>query len=262
LADVREMWPRIEWSQVNSEQMNRMAGSIQHLGHLAEKLQEFERQRQEEDERSKTMAHLALLNRIRAPEVEGTMSGETREVIAKDVQAIIEPLAREFKSLAAQVKRLPKKEDKLTKPHPDFELSGTVLQLFPGKGNPRFTLKRGNKMAERTLQQAEYDVLLCLGKEMRLSKRRSTLSFSERGWVGQDKILGLLVERSSSKGNAAGYLTTIIQRLREKIESAAKDLGTTVNRLRVIENGAPARGQKRSLYRLSVPPDQIILPRQ
>jgi hypothetical protein len=144
---------------------------------------------------------------------------------------------------------------------PDALLTAS-LQLRSRKGSPSFVLTRkGGQPAERSLQQAEYAVLLCLAHAMRNSRRRRNQPPKEWGWVKREDLISAIAHRSKSQGDAATYLTTIISRLRDKLVSAFGETGNAVNPLRVIENAAPSSTEKRSLYRLTIHPDGLILPR-
>ncbi|MCM8794585.1 MAG: hypothetical protein NC819_02115 [Candidatus Omnitrophica bacterium] len=141
-------------------------------------------------------------------------------------------------------------------------LSNVALQLHPGKHNPSFAVARqGGRLVNRSLQQAEYAVLLHLAQTMRKSRRRRNQPEKEWGWVEHGGLVALIARRSQSSGNAAQYVATIVSRLRDKLASAIQETGATADRLRVIENAAPVQGKKRSLYRLTIHPDRLILPR-
>ncbi len=141
------------------------------------------------------------------------------------------------------------------------ELLSVALRLHPGKNKPSFTVTReGGQPVERSLQQAEYDVLLCLAQAMRKSRKRRNQPVKEWGWVKRENLVAVIASRSEFKRNAPYYLTTIVSRLRGKLAGAIQEAGLAADPLRVIENAAPSSEGRRSLYRLTIHPDGLIFP--
>jgi len=140
-------------------------------------------------------------------------------------------------------------------------LTDVTLQFRPGKNNPAIVVSRpGVRQIEQKLPQAEYDILLRLARAMRASGRRRNSSMKNWGWVDRDDLIAIIAEKSKSPGNAASYLTNLILRLRRRLVTLIRDVGGGSDPLHIIENDAPSSGKKRSLYRLSIHPNNLTLP--
>ena len=140
-------------------------------------------------------------------------------------------------------------------------LTDVTLQLLPGKNNPSVVVSRaGSKPMRQLLPQAEYDILLRLARAMRASARRRNSSVENWGWIDRDNLIAIIAGKSKSPGNAAYYFGTLILRLRRRLVSLIREVGGTAEPRRIIDNGAPATIKKRSVYRLSIHPNNLNLP--
>lgn len=165
----------------------------------------------------------------------------------------------------AQPEELPRKH-KETAPAPEVApadqlLTDVMLQFRPGKNNPAIIVSRpGVRQIEQKLPQAEYNILLKLARVMRASGRRRNSSMKNWGWVDRDELIAIIAGKSKSPGNATAYFGTLILRLRRRLVSLIQEVGGEAEPLRIIDNGAPSSIKKRNLYRLSIHPDNLILP--
>ena len=140
-------------------------------------------------------------------------------------------------------------------------LTDVTLQFRPGKNNPAIIISRpGVRQIERKLPQAEYDILLRLARAMRASGRRRNRSMKNWGWVDRATFVAIIAGKSKSEGNATAYFGTLILRLRWRLVSLIQEVGGEVEPRRIIDNGAPSSIKKRSLYRLSIYPNNLTLP--
>jgi len=143
----------------------------------------------------------------------------------------------------------------------DQLLTDVTLRFMPGKNNPSVIISRpGVRHVERKLPQAEYDILLRLARAMRASGRRRSITIKNWGWVERDALVAIIAGKSESEGNAIAYFGTLILRLRRRLVSLIQEVGGEAEPLRIIDNGAPSSIKKRSLYRLSIHPDNLTLP--
>lgn len=143
----------------------------------------------------------------------------------------------------------------------DQLLTDVTLQFIPGKHNPAIVVSRpGVRHVEQKLPQAEYDILLRLARAMRASGRRRNSSMQNWGWVERATLIAIIAGKSKIPGNATSYFGTLILRLRRRLVSLIKEVGGMAEPRRIIDNGAPSSFKKRSLYRLSIHPDNLTLP--
>lgn len=143
----------------------------------------------------------------------------------------------------------------------DQLLTDVTLQFRPGKNNPAIIVSRpGVRQIEQKLPQAEYDILLRLARAMCASSRRRSITIKNWGWVERDALVAIIAEKSNSPGNALYYFGTLILRLRRRLVSLIQEVGGEAEPLRIIDNGAPSSIKKRSLYRLSIHPNNLTLP--
>ena len=160
---------------------------------------------------------------------------------------------------------LQKKQSEKTAPGPtaptDQLLTDVTLQLLPGKHNPSIVVSRpGIRHIEQKLPQAEYVILLRLARAMRASGRRRSITIKNWGWVEKDTLVAIIAGKSHSPGNALYYFGTLILRLRRRLVAVIREVGGEVEPRKIIDNGAPAAIKKKSAYRLSIHPDNLILP--
>ena len=143
----------------------------------------------------------------------------------------------------------------------DQLLTDVALQFKPGKHNPAIVVSRpGIRPIEQKLPQAEYDILLKLARAMRASGRRPNSSRRNWGWVEKDALVAIIAGKSHSAGNALYYFGTLILRLRRRLVALIREVGGEVEPKKIIDNGAPSSIKKKSAYRLSIHPDNLILP--
>lgn len=143
----------------------------------------------------------------------------------------------------------------------DQLLTDVTLQLLPGKNNPSVVVSRaGSKPMRQLLPQAEYDILLRLARAMHASARSRNSSIENWGWIDRDNLIAIIAGKSKSPGNAAYYFGTLILRLRRRLVSLIREVGGIAEPRRIIDNGAPATIKKRSVYRLSIHPNNLTLP--
>ena len=142
-----------------------------------------------------------------------------------------------------------------------FQPADVGLQIFPGRARSYFLVTRRGREAKRFLGPAEYPILLQLTKEMRRFARRRSLPPQKWGWVHLEKLVVLLLKRAQSEEHAKGWVRTLILRLRDELFGAIQEVGGTADRQLIIQNEAPTAGQKRSLYRLTILPRNLKLPR-
>jgi len=143
----------------------------------------------------------------------------------------------------------------------DQLLTDVTLQFRPGKNNPAIVVSRpGVRQIERKLPQAEYDILLKLARAMRASGRRRNSSIKTWGWVERDTLIAIIAGKSHSPGNALYYFGTLILRLRRRLVALIREVGGEAEPRKIIDNGAPSASKKKSAYRLSIHPDNLILP--
>ncbi len=143
----------------------------------------------------------------------------------------------------------------------DQLLTDVALQLLPGKNNPAIVISRpGIRHVEQKLPQAEYDIFLRLARAMRASARRRSISVQNWGWVERATLVAIIAGKSHSPGNALYYFGTLILRLRRRLVALIREVGGEAEPRRIIDNDAPSSIKKRSLYRLSIHPDNLTLP--
>jgi len=143
----------------------------------------------------------------------------------------------------------------------DQLLTDVTLQFKSGKNNPAIIVSRpGIRHVEQKLPKAEYDILLKLARAMRASGRRRNSSMKNWGWVDRAALVAIIAAKSDSPGNALYYFGTLILRLRRRLVALIREVGGEAEPRRIIDNGAPSSFKKRSLYRLSIHPDNLILP--
>jgi len=78
--------------------------------------------------------------------------------------------------------------------------------------------------------------------------------------VEKDALVAIIAGKSHSPGNALYYFGTLILRLRRRLVALIREVGGEAEPRRIIDNDAPSSIKKRSLYRLSIHPDNLILP--
>ncbi len=143
----------------------------------------------------------------------------------------------------------------------DQLLTDVTLQFKPGKNNPAIVVSRpGVRPIEQKLPQAEYAILLKLARAMRASGRRSNSSRRNWGWVEKDALVAIIAAKSHSPGNALYYFGTLILRLRRRLVALIREVGGEAESRKIIDNGAPSAIKKKSAYRLSIHPNNLILP--
>lgn len=140
-------------------------------------------------------------------------------------------------------------------------LTDVTLQLLPGKNNPSIVVSRpGIRHIKQKLPQAEYAILLGLARAMRASGRRQSITIKNWGWVEKDALVAIIAGKSHSPGNALYYFGTLILRLRRRLVALIREVGGEAELRKIIDNGAPSEIKKKSAYRLSIHPDNLILP--
>ncbi|MBI3292887.1 MAG: hypothetical protein HYZ73_08800 [Elusimicrobia bacterium] len=143
----------------------------------------------------------------------------------------------------------------------DQLLTDMTLQFKPGKNNPAIIVSRpGVRQIEQKLPQAEYAILLKLARMMHASGRRRSISIRNWGWVERATLVAIIAGKSHSPENALYYFGTLILRLRRRLVALIREVGGEVEPRRIIDNDAPSSIEKRSLYRLSIHPDNLTLP--
>lgn len=143
----------------------------------------------------------------------------------------------------------------------DQLLTDVTLQFKPGKHNPAIVISRpGVRPIKRKLPQAEFDILLRLARAMRVSGRRRSITIKNWGWVEKDALVAIIAGKSHSPGNALYYFGTLMHRLRRRLVALIREVGGEVEPHHIINNGAPSAIKKKSAYRLSIHPDNLILP--
>ena len=143
----------------------------------------------------------------------------------------------------------------------DQLLTDVTLEFKPGKHNPAIIVSRpGVRQIEQKLPQAEYIILLKLARVMRASGRRRSITIKNWGWVERDVLVAIIAGKSHSPGNALYYFGTLILRLRRRLVALIREVGGEAEPRKIIDNDAPSSIKKRSLYRLSIHPNNLTLP--
>ncbi|PIQ81569.1 MAG: hypothetical protein COV76_08350 [Candidatus Omnitrophica bacterium CG11_big_fil_rev_8_21_14_0_20_64_10] len=141
------------------------------------------------------------------------------------------------------------------------EFCDATFELFNGRNNPYFRVTGGSRRRAKHVGPSQYKILLRLAQQMRQDGRRRGIPDDRWGYVERAELIGLIADRSGLEGNAEGNFKTILFRLRKNLVPAIRAVGGKAEERFIIQNAAPSWAEKRSLYRLTIRPENIELPR-
>lgn len=141
------------------------------------------------------------------------------------------------------------------------EFCDVLFELFKGGNNPYVRVSRGARRQSTHVGPSQYKILLRLAQQMHLDGRKRGVPADRWGYVDRTELIGLIADRSDLEGNAEGNFKTILFRLRKNLVPAIRRVGGKAEEHFIIQNAAPSWAEKHSLYRLTIRPENIALPR-
>ena len=141
------------------------------------------------------------------------------------------------------------------------EFCDVLFELFKGRNNPYFRVTKGARRCSAHVGPSQYKILLRLAQQMRQDGRKRSVPAERWGYVDRAELISLIADRSGLEGNADGNFKTILFRLRRNLVPAIRRVEGKAEERFIIQNAAPSGAEKRSLYRLTIRPENIELPR-
>lgn len=141
------------------------------------------------------------------------------------------------------------------------EFCDVLFELFKGRNNPYFRVSRSTRRQSAHVGPSQYKILLRLAQQMHQDGRKRGVPADRWGYVDRTELIGLIADRSDLEGNAKGNFKTILFRLRKNLVPAIRSVGGKAEEHFIIQNAAPSWAENCSLYRLTIRPENIALPR-
>lgn len=141
------------------------------------------------------------------------------------------------------------------------EFCDVLFELFKGGNNPYVRVSRGARRRSAHVGPSQYRILLRLAQQMRQDGRKRGVLADRWGYVDRTELIGMIADRSDLEGNAEGNFKTILFRLRKNLVPAIRSVGGKAEEHFIIQNAAPSWAENCSLYRLTIRPENIALPR-
>ncbi|MCM8794523.1 MAG: hypothetical protein NC819_01800 [Candidatus Omnitrophica bacterium] len=108
---------------------------------------------------------------------------------------------------------------------------------------------------------SQYKILFRLAQQMHEDGGKRGVPDDRWGYVGREDLIRLIADRSDLEGNAEGNFKTILFRLRKNLAQTIQKAGGKVEERFIIQNAAPSWAENCNLYRLTIRPENIKLPR-